>query len=236
MLPLLFTAFSAAGAYAQRSCDMVVTLISPSEGAVIPAFGQFNVTVNIMNNGSADLLQGDTVWYNTPLMFEFNRTPFILPQGIASGQARTLTLTTITNVDGSPSDVEKNFCVKVESIPTADGAYVDPDLTNNVDCNTIILKATPTAIDDVKNNKTKLTLAPNPTSSHVRMTFTADKQMNASLSIKDLSGREVMVKDMGKVSQGTAELSLDVAELVPGIYILELQGDGNRAIGKLVKQ
>lgn len=237
MLPLLFTAFSAAGAYAQRSCNMAVTLISPSEGAVIAAFGQFDVTVNIMNNGSADLLQGDTVWYNTPLMFEFNRKPFILPQGIASGQARTVTLETITNVDGSPSDVEKVFCVKVESSPTADGAYTDPDLTNNVDCNTIILKATPTAIDDVnKNNKTKLTLAPNPTSSHVRMTFTADRQMNASLSIKDLSGREVMVKDMGKVSQGNAELSVDVADLVPGIYMLELQGDGNRAIGKLVKQ
>ncbi len=117
ILPLLFTAFSAAGAYAQRSCNMVVSLISPAEGAVIPAFGQFNVTVNILNNGPADLLEADTVWYNTPLMFEFNRTPFILTEGIAAGQARTVTLTTITNIEGSSFGCRKAVLRKSRKHP-----------------------------------------------------------------------------------------------------------------------
>lgn len=237
ILPLLFTGFTAIGAHAQRSCNMAVTLISPAEGAVIPAFAQFNVTVNIVNNGPADLIQGDTVWYHTPLMFEFSRTPFVLTQGIAMGQARTVTLTTITNVEGSSSDEQKSFCVEVESSPTNDGAYKDPDFTDNRDCNMITQKATPTAIGDVnKNGKIKLNLSPNPSTGLVKMSFTTDKQINARLSVKDLSGREVLAKDMGKVNQGNAELSVDVASLVPGLYILELQGDGKRAIGKLVKQ
>lgn len=237
ILPVVFTACSAAGAFAQRSCNMAITLISPSEGQVIPAYGQFDVTVNIMNNGTADLLQGDTVWYNTPLMFEFNRQPFVLTEGIAAGQARTVKLTTITNVDGSSSDQEQNFCVRVESSPTADGAYTDPNLTDNRDCNTIIQKATPTAIGDVdKQGRTRLNLAPNPASGLVKLSFSADRSIEARLSIKDLSGREVMAQDMGKVNQGAAELKVDVTRLVPGIYLLELQGGGQKAVGKLVKQ
>lgn len=238
ILPLLFTAFSAIGAHAQqRSCNMAITLISPAEGAVIPAFAQFNVTVNIMNNGPSDLVQGDTVWYHTPLMFEFSRLPFVLPQGIAMGQAGTVTLTSITNVEGSGTDEQKSFCVEVESSPTNDGAYKDPDFTDNRDCNMITQKATPTAIGDVnKNGKIKLNLSPNPATGLVKMSFTTDKQINARLSVKDLSGREVLTKDMGKVNQGNAELAVDVASLVPGLYLLEIQGDGKRAVGKLVKQ
>lgn len=237
ILPIALSAVAATGTYAQRSCNMAITLISPSEGQVIPAYGQFPVTVNITNNGTADLLQGDTVWYNTPLMFAFNRAPFVLTQGIASGESRTVTLTTIVNVEGSPSDVQTNFCVKVESSPTNDGAYTDPVLTDNTDCNMITLKATPTAIGDIdKNGKTKLTFAPNPASTRVNMTFTAEKQMKTRLSVKDLSGREVMAKEMGNVSPGNAELSADISALAPGIYMLELQGEGQTAIGKLVKQ
>ncbi len=238
ILPLVCSVCSVAGTFAQqRSCNMAVTLISPSEGAVIAAFSQFDVTVNIKNNGTADLVAGDTLWYNTPLMFDFNRQPFVLTEGIASGQARTIKLTTITNVDGSSTDQEQNFCVRVESNPTGNGVYIDPDLTDNRDCNTIIQKATPTAIDDVdKHGRIKLQLSPNPAIVQVKMTFSTERATTLNLSIKDMTGREVMRRDMGKVNQGTAELHTDVSGLAPGIYMLELQGAGQSAMGKLVKQ
>ncbi|PSK94400.1 T9SS type A sorting domain-containing protein [Taibaiella chishuiensis] len=238
ILPLVCSVFSVAGAFAQqRSCNMAVTLISPSEGAVIAAFAQFDVTVNIKNNGTADLVVGDTLWYNTPLMFDFNRQPFVLTEGIAAGQARTIKLATITNVDGSSTDQEQEFCVRVESNPTGNGAYIDPDFADNRDCNTIIQKATPTAINDVdKHGRMKLQLSPNPTPAMVKMTFSTERATEVNLSVKDMTGREVMTRNMGKVSQGAAELHADVSGLAPGIYMLELQGGGQSAIGKLVKQ
>ncbi len=236
LVPIIFLSTSIQAQ--QRECDMAITLTSPAEAQVIGAFLTFNVTVNITNNGPDDLMVGDTVYYNTPSMFAFDVEPFVLAQGIPSGSSASVTLTSVQNINENNQDETTDYCVKVLSHPNDIGSFIDTTggAMNNTDCNTITLKASnPSAIDELQQDR-KLQIYPNPAAEKVTLKLTGDLKGEAFVTIRDVSGRIIAHKDLGKINSGTADLQINVADLLPGIYLLELHNEGSKAIGKLVKQ
>lgn len=242
LIPLLFTALPGITAQAQqRSCEMAVSLLSPAEGTVIGAFAQYNVTVRITNNGLDNLVTGDTVYYNTPMMPVFNYLPYILQADIPAGQTADVTLTTPTNTNQNSVDEVVSYCVRVISNPQGNGSFIDPNQdetsNNNTDCNQVTLKATPTGIQDAVHQKEKLELYPNPANARLHLKFETDKTTEVTAVIRDIAGREIALQYFGKVKPGaSATLSLEVGSLVPGIYLVELRSEGRKATGKFVKE
>jgi hypothetical protein len=90
-----------------------------------------------------------------------------------------------------------------------------------------------TGIDFVSNTeKTSLTVYPNPATDNINFEFSLDKTSPVTVRVADVTGRTVLTKDLGKVSQGSQKVSLDVSSLKSGVYMIELNSDGRRAISK----
>ncbi len=222
----------------QRTCDMAINLVSPAEGAVINAFATFNITVNIVNNGPADLVVGDTVYYNTPSMFALATAPYILQQGIPSGGNATVTLTTGVNINGNTEDQTSSYCVKVLSSPENTGGFIDTvNKANNVSCHNVTFKASgPTGVTELSKTKQSLKLYPNPADKGITLALGKNNVEQGVIITRDITGRELSRMAFDRRSAANGDLQLDISGLVPGSYLVEVSSEQGRFIGRFLKQ
>lgn len=68
-------------------------------------------------------------------------------------------------------------------------------------------------------------LYPNPTNSMVTIAGLTDEQKNCSVSVMDISGREVIAQQLN------ADGTMDVSSLSPGVYIVQLRNKQGEAFG-----
>jgi hypothetical protein len=220
----------------QRTCDMQVTLLEPAPSAVINANAQYNLRVNIVNNGPDTLFTGDTLYYNKPTQPLFTYSPYILTQPIAPNDNVNLTLETLHNVNTNQQDETMDYYVYVVSNPLNNGAFIDTtNDANNYDVNTnVTFKAgQPTAVHDVEKNKNSLKIYPNPAGAQI--SFNIDASNTAlTATISDISGRKVVSRTFNP--KANVEHSVDVFGLLPGIYIVQLQTEQGIATGKFIKK
>ncbi len=84
---------------------------------------------------------------------------------------------------------------------------------------------------DFTTESSNITVYPNPSSSILNVEFEANTY--ASISIIDLTGKEVLKKEIG---QTETKISLDVISLTSATYIIKLQGDKGSIVKQFVKQ
>lgn len=65
-----------------------------------------------------------------------------------------------------------------------------------------------------------ITLFPNPTNSKISLVIN-NKQQSNTISLHDISGKEVLVTQLNSVYRGLNYIDIDVSELVNGIYIIK---------------
>ncbi len=80
----------------------------------------------------------------------------------------------------------------------------------------------------------KVTMAPNPTSDDVKISFTSNKKDNVSVRVMDMSGVTVYTQDLGAVQTGNTTISL--GKFASGIYMIELTSGDQKSLQKLVKE
>jgi hypothetical protein len=235
LLTTLIGLFSVPLMAQQRVCDMETTLVSPAENAVIPAYTQYNVTVQLQNNGPDNLLAGDTIYYNTSTMIMFTYDPFVLPSDINAGSSATLTLRTSANINEYSEDEVKNFCVTLASNLQHNGSFVDTsNRSNNTDCNQITLKAVPSSIEQLNTEvAATLKLYPNPAQDAVYIDLGSPSASPVQITLTDIAGRALM-SDVFPAR--TEKITLNSARLLPGMYFVIMEQNGMRATGKLLKK
>jgi hypothetical protein len=231
----LFAAFTQVNAQ-QRTCDMQVTLLEPAPSAVINANAQYNLRVNIVNNGPDTLFTGDTLYYNKPTQPLFTYSSYILTQPIVPNGNVNLTLETLHNVNTNQQDETMDYYVYVVSNPLNNGRFIDTtNDANNYDVNTnVTFKAgQPTSINDVEKNRNTLKLYPNPANSQI--SFNIDASNTALVAtVSDISGRKIMSSTINQKAK--TEYQLDISGLLPGMYIVQLQTDKGITTGKFIKK
>jgi hypothetical protein len=80
-----------------------------------------------------------------------------------------------------------------------------------------------------------LKLFPNPTNDKVNISFRGYDDENITLQIMDINGRLVKAENYGKINNGDLTITLDVAELSAGMYIVNVNSDsGLRRVSKLI--
>lgn len=232
---ILCAAFTQVNAQ-QRTCDMQVTLLEPAPSAVINAFAQYNLRVNIVNNGPDTLFTGDTLYYNKPTQPLFNYNPYILTQPIVPNGNVNLTLETLNNINTNQQDETMDYYIYVVSNPLNNGAFIDTtNDANNYDVNTNVTfkPCEPTSINDVEKSKNTLRLFPNPAGSQISFNIDASNTALAA-TISDISGRKVMSSTFNQKAK--TEHQLNVSALLPGMYIVQLQTEKGIATGKFIKK
>lgn len=234
LIPALLLA-SVAGANAQqRKCDMAINLIEPAPSAVINAFAQYNIRVNIANHGPDTLFTGDTLYYNKPTQPSFDYDTYILTQPIFPGSNLTLTLETLNNVNTDETDQVMDYYLYVVSNLANNGRFIDTaNDANNYDVNAnVTFKAgKPTAIDDMTKGNALLELYPNPASSGILLQ-TGPGQNIRKARVADMTGREVMIRTFA----GSAKQPLDISALLPGMYLVQVETDKGRATARFIKK
>jgi len=218
----------------QRKCEMNIELISPSEGQVIPAYAQYNLDAKITNSGPNTLKVGDTLFYNIPTIPLAAYDFYVMEDSIPMGSSMTVHIGTLVNINQNESDETASFYIKIVSNPDGTGPYIDEDLTNNFDQNTITYKPCGTnggtAVRDVNGEVLNVTLFPNPANNLLQVK--AEDLKVSRVIVTDISGRVVAKKAVN----AEKEIRLDIAALPAGMYFLKLDTDKGTASSKFIKQ
>jgi hypothetical protein len=229
--------------FAQRSTNLALTLTSPANGSSLLPNVKVPLTVSVKNNGTAALNVGDTLFFITSLSTTAVKLK-VLTAAMPNGQTQSITLDTLTNNGTGTADQTISFCttvinpaqfgVTINGVPVA-VTYNDPDTTNNSGCNSIIIKKGGTDILEFNSgSEVRLSVYPNPASGEVTLNYAADKAEHVTVSVKDITGREVSGKDFGTIKAGISNpLKINVGNLNSGLYIVELTAGAKRAVGKV---
>ena len=107
-----------------------------------------------------------------------------------------------------------------ETILDQDWFYQELDAFSEV---TFELEVTQvTAIEEL-GVLSNVALFPNPASSRVTLTYASAKAGEAQLVVRNVTGQEVIRRDLGVVSAGNHRHTLDVGHLDAGTYLVELR-------------
>jgi len=85
-----------------------------------------------------------------------------------------------------------------------------------------------------KNNGLSLSLIPNPAKDEVTCIYQSASIQNTSIRISDLSGANVVTKELG--AQQTGIIKLPLGNMAAGVYIVELTSGAQRVTQQLVKE
>ena len=91
--------------------------------------------------------------------------------------------------------------------------------------------ASPQGVNDETLSK-GIVLAPNPASQYVDLTFNLEKSATLDVKILNTVGQVVLTKKMDSILRGVEKL--DISDLQPGIYIVEIAEGARRTNKKLV--
>jgi len=233
---------------AQKVCNLGLTMVSPTNGQQIPFTNpndvstQVMVKFNIKNNGTAAIVPTDTIYY----ISEFSgNLRFVTGQNIAAN-ATVLIEPNFFISNAVTADETRDYCLRlfpqsnvyvgVSGTDTtwATVSYTDSDTSNDRGCANIIFKKQGTSpVFDLANTNEQLNFYPNPATADVNFALSLEKAENVIVSVKDITGREVLRNDFGKVQTGQAPFKINVANLNNGIYFIELNAGERKAVGKM---
>jgi hypothetical protein len=79
-----------------------------------------------------------------------------------------------------------------------------------------------------------VSMAPNPTTDDVKITFTSGKKENVTVRVMDISGVSIYNKDLGEQQNGT--ISVPLTTFASGVYMVELTHGDQKVTQRLVKE
>ena len=81
----------------------------------------------------------------------------------------------------------------------------------------------PTTVDEIKKDANSLNIYPNPTADLTNIAFNLSKPNAVTLTVRDITGKEVMSQNFGMLANGQQKIAVNVANLSNGIYFTSLQ-------------
>ncbi len=91
----------------------------------------------------------------------------------------------------------------------------------------------PTSIARIAQSS--MQISPNPFSSTLIVSMGMHKASVATCTVRALTGQALITRTFATTS-GPSSITLDLASLAPGTYLLEMQTGGERIVRKVVKE
>lgn len=197
-------------AFAQKTCDL--SMLAVASPTIIDYGDTTFITINITNNGTADLEVSDTIYwsitgFDSPDVSDVIAS--VLTGTIAPGATQALVrkLFFIHGYDTLTADRPISTCLKLyhHAVLKKNGVpipvtYNDPIATNDSSCVLVTFKKKPTlGVFEFADKGGQLTLYPNPAITEIMFDIKLDKAENIKVFVKDISGRTVIDKDLGLI-------------------------------------
>jgi hypothetical protein len=90
-------------------------------------------------------------------------------------------------------------------------------------------------LSEENDEEAEMTIFPNPSDGMVTLKFNSTENQNCELMIIDITGREVIHQQI-KTSSGINENTVDISNLVKGIYLVKLRTSNKEIINRIVKE
>ena len=210
------------------------SLYSPltTANALSPNFYHWNLQYSrpvslpvLLKDFTARLVDGKVQlqWITTT---EINNKQFIIER--AGADQRFAQLTAVSGKGNSSKDQLYEW---VDAQPLGDLSYyrlVQVDMDGNrtiFDAKRVVNKG---------GEKVQVMVSSNPFTTSLSAFVTVQKSQLLTLSIVDMTGKQ-WIKLNERVSSGTAEIGLPVGNLLRGVYLLKISGDGLSSIVKIIK-
>lgn len=210
-------------AMAIRHCNFKIKLIAPVTGDTVTPDNPFDIKARIYNLGpdvfqATDSAQFALYFNGSPILFYVDTVtsfPYLALQGrrftVNDSADFGFTFTIDTGWKSGPTSV----CVSFKPFAVSD--IVDVDTTNNIDCARIGIY-NPVGISTIARASNSLWVFPNPAHGAVNFSLHTDITANVALQIFDYTGRMVLQEDKGILSKGAHTVSVNTAQLPPGLY------------------
>ena len=257
-LLLSFIAFLDINCLAQRSAGLQLLptyvgasndskhVLTPNENILFSGNGnaQYWFTWRIKNLGPDELLPGDTlavrtgfdtvVYYVFPTGKSLKKDSMIsiVPVNNNTGLQVPIALKPLPSISTSATDTVYIWCDSVyANAGNANTAVTDPLASDNIICDTVRITYWLTGINSHAEELNIMRIYPNPASGILNITTTLSTEMaDVHITMRDLTGRVVYHKALGKRLPGVLSDKIDVSILPHGMYIGELVLDGKKHI------
>lgn len=214
--------------FAQRSCDLQVTMSSPTAGTNITSGQPFNLSYVVKNNGPDALKAGDTaIWALTINNAIVNGSAFfsilttdVAKDGIVVTYNQNQTFTFGTNTANA------NLCAVFSATNRSFGVakVADAVPTNNTGCVVVNMKTA--GIKSIGKGlalATEINASPNPANESVNISYTLVNPATVTITLFDMSGRQVLESITDKQGAGANTMHFNTSELNAGMYFYEVR-------------
>ena len=90
-------------------------------------------------------------------------------------------------------------------------------------------------LNEIENEITDFAILPNPTLDKINIEFYSEKKYSGLISVYDILGKNLM-EIKCKIEEGKNSLTLNVNEMVSGIYLIEVSSKSGKVYSKFLKQ
>lgn len=220
----------AANLFAQRATDLKASLLTPAAGTVYMQGDTIKSSIEFKNLGTTNWIIGDTIG------FQYNTGPdayrFVIYRDVAPNDTLLL-ISPIQFIIQEDTNRTINFCV-IAQIRNAQNVLTDANNNNNGECKSLTLKKkATTSINDVNAIAKSLTVYPNPANNEIAFNAEAFTNKAFDIQVFDMAGRLVMTRSYKSANN---DQKIDISHLNSGLYQIRISQEGNRYIGKFLKQ
>ena len=92
------------------------------------------------------------------------------------------------------------------------------------------------SIDELGNQLSQIAIYPNPTSGNTQISFALTSYENITISVKNLQGQTIFTENIGRTNPGYYNYSLESANFVNGMYIVNIETSKGSKNLTLIKQ
>jgi hypothetical protein len=233
LFTFLFLAVSVTCLNAQRHADLLVTQVNTT--GTVTSNVAFNMDCKIKNLGPDAVRSTDSInvylVINNTLYQTIGKSFYAAWAVNEERQVNILSNFKLTGPQG-----QFNICSFAYLFNRSTDSISDPSINNNIGCNMVnfVWGA------GVQPGTANLTLEginayPNPAVNQTKLTYSLGNTAAVKISVKDMTGREVLQVMNEEKTAGQYEENLDLSALKTGVYLVEYQVGDKSYTTKLVK-
>lgn len=222
--------------FAQRSCDLKMTLLTPAASATITSGSNIAPAFSITNLGPDAMAIGDTLLAGLSVdgsAISGTTIVLIVNKSIAKDSFINLSYAPFSLTFTSAANGVRNFCAAAQ-FAMRTSVVADAATANNVSCNSVTLAGGSTGIGAINDIiASDINAYPNPASDKVNFDLIVDKAGLFTFEIFDITGKMVKSSEQS-LSAGSQTVSFDLNGLSAGAYTSKISSENYSVITKFI--
>lgn len=228
------------------SAMMAGDTIFINDGTSHPHKVEYQILMQVRNNGPDDLDPGDTLHFNG---WALNLNGYLNPTGNGLKKDSTTTWNNPNLFENGPAVIQPNpnlaagqvstidYCDTIAWIKTPNPNFPggdtikDINIADNHTCTQTVLVAWPAAVNELEVEANKIFLFPNPATNRLDLRYNFVKSAtDVSIVVTNAAGQVVLNKNVEGNFTNSSTIPLNISDLSAGMYFIRLSADNGDVV------